>query len=359
MRSGIKRFGLPVVLVAAAIAGGGYAWNLWQDRFWQSTNDATLQADQIAISAREAGNIGAVLVTDNQLVPAGAPLVRIDPIDFRIRLAGAEAGLAGAEAARTTAAAALAEAKAGIASATADQAAARATLDHAAREVARYRPLVEQGAEPAQVLAQWTQQRDAAQAALAARTAALEAARQRAGSLEAQIGEATARSRSAEVQRQSAARDLALTEVTAPVAGRVAARAVRLGQYVQPGVRLLTIVPSDDLYVTANFKETQVGLMRPGQRAVIHVDALSGIEFPGRVISVTPGTGAQFSLIPPQNATGNFTKIVQRVPVKIALEAGPTARRVLAPGMSVTVEVDTGPAREDLDRIAAEQRRAK
>ena len=350
---------MPAILLAVVLGGGGWAWSLWQHRFWQSTNDAALQADQIAISAREAGNIGAVLVADNQVVPAGAPLVRIDPVDFRIRLAGAEAGVAGAEAARTTAAAALAEARAGIASATAEQSAARATLDHATREVARYRPLVEQGAEPAQVLAQWTQQRDAAQAALAARTAGLEAARQRAGSLSAQIGEAAARSRSAEVQRQSAARDLALTEVAAPVAGRVAARAVRLGQYVQPGVRLLTLVPSNDLYVTANFKETQVGLMRPGQRAIVHVDALPGVDFPGQVVSVTPGTGAQFSLIPPQNATGNFTKIVQRVPVKIALDAGPTARRVLAPGMSVTVEVDTGPARKDLDRIAEEQKRAK
>jgi len=350
---------MPAALALLLVAALVWGWNTWSHRFWQSTNDATLQADQVAISARESGTIGAVLVADNQRVPAGAPLVRIDPVDFRIRLAGAEAGVAGAEAARTTAAAALAEAKAGIASATAEQAAARATLDHAAREVARYRPLVEQGAEPAQVLAQWTQQRDAAQAALAARTASLEAARQRVASLAAQIGEAAARARSAEVQRQSAARDLALTEVTAPVAGRIAARAVRLGQYVQPGTRLLTIVPSDDLYVTANFKETQVGLMRPGQRAVVHVDALPGVDFPGKVVSVTPGTGAQFSLIPPQNATGNFTKVVQRVPVKIALDAGPTARRVLAPGMSVTVEVDTGSAREDLERIDAEQKRAQ
>ena len=206
------------------------------------------------------------------------------------------------------------------------------------------------------MLARLATERAQAAAALKAREAAQDAARQRVQGLKAQAGEAAARVRSADVQRQSAARDLGDTRVAAPVAGRVASRSVRVGQYVQAGTRLLTIVPSDDLYVIANFKETQVGLMRPGQPATVRVDALPGIEFVGRVASVTPGTGAQFSLIPPQNATGNFTKIVQRVPVKIALAAGPAARRVLAPGMSVTAEVDTRAGQAELDAIRAEQR---
>ena len=117
----------------------------------------------------------------------------------------------------------------------------------------------------------------------------------------------------------------------------------------------MTIVPDSGLYVVANFKETQVGLMRPGQPALIHVDALPGIEFLGTVTSVTPGTGANFSLIPPQNATGNFTKIVQRVPVRIRIKAGPAARKVLVPGLSLEVEVDTRAGRKELDAIQAEQ----
>ena len=121
----------------------------------------------------------------------------------------------------------------------------------------------------------------------------------------------------------------------------------------------MTIVPSQEIYVVANFKETQVGLMRPGQQARIQADALPGVEFSGTVASITPGTGANFSMIPPQNATGNFTKIVQRVPVRIRIDAGPAARRVLAPGLSVTVEVDTRTARDDLDAIRAEQERSR
>jgi membrane fusion protein (multidrug efflux system) len=134
---------------------------------------------------------------------------------------------------------------------------------------------------------------------------------------------------------------------------------VRVGQFVQPGLRLMTVVPTQDLYVVANFKETQVGLMRPGLPASVKVDALPGVVFRGEVVSVTPGTGANFSLIPPQNATGNFTKIVQRIPVRIRIEAGPTARRVLVPGLSLEVEVDTRPARGLLDAIRDEQKRAQ
>lgn len=343
-------------LVAAGIGVIGWGGWYWRDgRYVQATNDATIQADQVAVSAKLAGTVGAVAVADNQAVKAGDLLVDIDPGDFRIRLAGAEAGIASAEAGREVTAASQAEARAGLASAAAEAAAARAVLDNAAREEARYRPLVEKGAESAQTLARLVTERAQAAAALKAREAAQDAAQRRLQGLAAQLGEAAARVRSADVQRQSAARDLGDTRVAAPVAGRVASRSVRVGQYVQAGTRLLTIVPGDDLYVTANFKETQVGLMRPGQPATVRVDALPGIAFAGKVASVTPGTGAQFSLIPPQNATGNFTKIVQRVPVKIALSAGPAARRVLAPGMSVTVEVDTRAAKAELDAIRAEQ----
>ena len=133
---------------------------------------------------------------------------------------------------------------------------------------------------------------------------------------------------------------------------------MRVGQFVQPGQRLMTIVPTQDLYVVANFKETQVGLMRPGQPVRIEVDALPGVDFKGVVESVTPGTGANFSLIKPDNATGNFTKIVQRVPVRIRIEAGPEARTVLVPGLSLVVEVDTRASKDDIDAIRREQDRS-
>jgi membrane fusion protein, multidrug efflux system len=131
---------------------------------------------------------------------------------------------------------------------------------------------------------------------------------------------------------------------------------VRVGQYVQPGTRLMTVVPVTSVYLEANFKETQVGRMRIGQPATLHVDALKGTDLHGVVESFSPGTGAQFALLPPENATGNFTKIVQRVPVRIRVDTGPETRKVLLPGLSVTVEVDTQSASDDSRRIDAENR---
>jgi membrane fusion protein (multidrug efflux system) len=128
-------------------------------------------------------------------------------------------------------------------------------------------------------------------------------------------------------------------------------RAVRVGQYAQPGTRFMTIVPVQDIYLEANFKETQIGLMRPGQRATIHVDALSGTDLHGTVVSLSPGTGSQFALLPAQNATGNFTKIVQRVPVRIRIDADQETRKVLVPGLSVTVQVDTRSGRKGKERV--------
>jgi membrane fusion protein (multidrug efflux system) len=143
--------------------------------------------------------------------------------------------------------------------------------------------------------------------------------------------------------------------VKASVAGKVGELTARVGQFVQPGLRLMSVVPVEQLYLEANFKETQLGLMRPGQPADIEVDALPGVTLHGHVASLAPGTGAQFSLLPPQNATGNFTKIVQRVPVKIAIDADPALKRLLLPGMSVSVSVDTRSARDEIERLKNRQ----
>ena len=153
--------------------------------------------------------------------------------------------------------------------------------------------------------------------------------------------------------------DLGTTTIRSSIAGRIGDRTVRVGQYVQPGTRLMSVVPVDQVYLVANFKETQIGLMRAGQPATIEVDALSGSTLHGTVESFAPGTGAQFALLPPQNATGNFTKVVQRVPVRIHIDAGPEARRVLVPGLSVTVTVDTLGAKQERKEVDRESDRAK
>jgi len=347
--------------LAALLLVGGIAFYVYYDRYaryFEETNDAVIEADQVAISSKLAGYVRKVAVDDNQQVAKGALLVAIDGVDFRNRLNAADADVIAARAAEGAARAGEAETLAAVAHAKAGLEAARANLAFATREAARYRPLVAQGAEPAAKLSELTASRDRAEAEVAAQEAALSQAERRVDSASAQSRNLAAQVGTANVRRQIAAHDLASTELIAPIAARVASRSVRVGQYVQPGMRLMTLVPTDGLYVVANFKETQVGLMRPGQPARIRVDALPGIVFTGEVASVTPGTGANFSLIKPENATGNFTKIVQRVPVRIRIAAGPTARRVLVPGLSLVVEVDTRAARDEIDAIRDEQERA-
>jgi len=326
-------------------------------RFIQETNDASLQADQITIGSKMAGYVRAVAVDDDQPVRKGQLLVAIDPVDFATRLRTTDADVASARAALVAARASGDEAAAQVDVARAELRTSRAALAFAKGEVARYRPLVAAGAEPASMLAQLVLNRDRAEAGLAGAEAALVQAERALATQSARSGQSAAELGAARTRRDAASNDLANTRLVTPVAGRVANRTVRVGQYVQPGSRLMTIVPDDSLYVLANFKETQLGLMRPGQPAKIEVDALPGVAFTGKVVSVTPGTGANFSLIPPQNATGNFTKIVQRVPVRIRIDAGPAARKVLVPGLSLVVRVDTRASRSELDAIASEQER--
>jgi len=357
MPAWVRRAGTGLLVLAAIAAIAFYAYYDRHIRYFQETNDARIEADQVAISSKLAGYVRSVPVTDNQPVAKGTLLVEIDQVDFRTRLNETQADIASARAAEGAANASQKESLAAVAQARAGLRSARASLEFAEREVARYRPLVAAGAEAQSRLSQLTADRDRAAADVAAQEAALARAEQRVETLAAEATNASARVESARVKQQAAANDLASTQITTPIAGKVANRTVRVGQYVQPGQRLMTIVPADGLYVVANFKETQVGLMRPGQPVKISVDALPGVEFPGEVVSVTPGTGANFSLIKPENATGNFTKIVQRVPVRIRIDAGPAARKVLAPGLSLEVEVDTRASKDEIDAIRDEQER--
>jgi membrane fusion protein (multidrug efflux system) len=244
--------------------------------------------------------------------------------------------------------------QAGVAQAQAQEEVARVAARHAQDDVSRYAPLAATGAETSERLASFVSTRDQARATLAANAAAVRSARTQIDATAAQIAQARAQVEAARASLQQAQLDAHDTTLYSPIAGRVGDRSVRIGQYVQPGTRLLTVVPVQNMYLLANFKETQIGHMFPGQPATLHVDALRGIDLRGVVDSFAPGTGAQFALLPPENATGNFTKIVQRVPVRIRVEADAQTRRLLLPGLSVTVDVDTRAAQPGGRQTAAD-----
>jgi membrane fusion protein, multidrug efflux system len=351
-----KRILLTVVGVAIVVVLLWIVYSRLYGQFFESTNDAQIRADSVTIAPRTNGYVAEVLVTDNQDVKAGQPLVRIDPRDYRASTAQAQAQVAVAEASVENTLASIAEQRAGIEQAQAQLAAARAKAAFDAGEVRRYTPLAASGAEPRDKLEQLRTTAIQSKGQADAQAAALVMQQRKMASIEAQVRQGRAQAQSARAQLDAAKIDLTATLVKAPMDGRVGDKTVNLGQYVQAGTRLMTLVPLQKIYVIANFKETQLARMRPGQPVTVEVDALDGAELHGRVASITPGTGAQFSLLPPQNATGNFTKIVQRVPVRIEIEAGAEARRLLVPGLSVTATVDTRTGKGAKDRIEADQK---
>ena len=216
--------------------------------------------------------------------------------------------------------------------------------------------MVASGAEPRERLLQFKATAVQSAADVRAYAAALDKQQHRTAYVRAEARQAEAQVGAVQAQVDSARIDYGATVIRAAIAGRVGDRTVSTGQYVQAGTRLMTVVPLDRLYVVANFKETQLARMRPGQLAKVVIDAIDGDALPGRVESVSPGTGARFSLVPPNNATGNFTKIVQRVPVRIAIAATAVAGRSLVPGLSASVTVDTRsdprPVREDGEPVS-------
>jgi membrane fusion protein (multidrug efflux system) len=349
-----------LIAIAAVVLIGGLLWFIQYrsvGRFMQSTDDAYIQADAVIVAPKVAGYVERVFVDDNQPVRAGQPLLQIDPGDYRSRAEQFEAQIAVAEANAEGVRAQIREQEAAIERAQAELATARSRAAFANAEVARYRPLAASGAESRQRLAQLESDARQANAQVAGAEAALTSARRRVGTLNAQVTQALSQGKSARAQLASAQSDVGSTLIRASIDGRIGDQTVRVGQYLQPATRTMSIVPTSKLYVVANFKETQLGLMRVGQPVRLEVDALPGVEIHGRVQSISPGTGAQFSVLPPQNATGNFTKIVQRVPVRIAIDAGPETLKLLVPGMSVSPTVDTRAARDARERIKKEQER--
>ncbi|TCF97640.1 multidrug ABC transporter permease [Paraburkholderia strydomiana] len=360
--SGMRRPSRRTVLIAlgvvALIAGGIWLARWWTvGRFIESTDDAYLQADSVTVAPKVSGYVTEVYVADNQMVKPGDPLVHLDARQYQVALDQALATIDARKADIERAQADIKQQQSNIAQAQAQERAARVSAQHASDEVRRYAPLIATGAESSERMAELTSTRDQANATLAANAAAVDAARSQIGSATAQLAQARAQLEAAEASAQQSRLDLENTMVRSALGGKVGDRTVRVGQYVQPGTRMLTVVPVRSTYLLANFKETQVGRMRIGQPVEMHVDALPGHTLHGVIDSFSPGTGSQFALLPPENATGNFTKIVQRVPVRIRIDTGAETRSVLLPGLSVTVDVDTRSARERDARIDAENRR--
>jgi len=330
---------LPVVVLAAGVSGGWYWWNVL--RFLQSTDDAYVQSDVSLISPKVEGYIKKVKVADNQEVAEGAVLFVIDDRDFKAKLAQAEAAVAIEEASVASYESRLKLQQAMIDQAAATVASAEADLSRAQQDYKRYSALMSTDFASRQRFEQAQADARKGEAAVAKSRAALAAEQNQLAVLHSQQREEQAKLQQARANLQLAQNDLDNTVIRAPIAGVAGNRAGQVGQYVKAGTQLLSLVPLSRVYVTANFKETQLTHMRPGQLATVSVDAYPDLTIDGHIESFAPASGAQFSLLPPDNATGNFTKIVQRVPVRVALPAnGPLTGR-LRPGLSVTVTVDT------------------
>ncbi|MBN8930149.1 MAG: HlyD family secretion protein [Rhodospirillales bacterium] len=339
---GLKRARLAAVALAALLGGGAYGYDWWTTgRFVESTDDAYVGGDVTPIAPHVAGFVQQVLVTDHQLVQAGQPLIRLDPKDYQAALQHAQAVLDGAKARLEGLDARRALQQALITGAAADLAARQAQAVFATQDADRYRMLASTYAGTRQDEQKALAGDRSAKAGVLAAQAALEGANRQLAVIDSDVVAARAEIAQATADLRTAELNLGYTELRAPIAGYVGNRSAQVGAYVGSGTTLLAVVPARGLWVDANFKEDQLARMRPGDPATVVADVLPGRVFHGRVESLAPVTGAVFSIIPPQNATGNFTKIVQRVPVRIALDGDGQELGLLRAGLSTTVRVDT------------------
>jgi membrane fusion protein, multidrug efflux system len=325
--------------VAVAVWVGGY-W-LTRGRFIESTDDAYVGGEVTALSSKVAGFIQAVAVEDNQSVKTGDLLLKLDDRDYRAQLARAEASVAAQRAGLANLDASRRLQQAVIEQASADIAATTAELARAKYDVDRYRKLSSDRFASLQRFEQADADHEKARAAESKARAARDAAERRLDVIDTEKQQVEAALAQALADRDLALLNLRYAEIRSPIDGVVGNRSARAGAYATVGAPLLAIVPAHGLWVDANFKESQLSRMGEGQPAEIIADVLPGVRLHGRVASLAPATGAQFSVIPPENATGNFTKIVQRVPVRILLDDDDAELGRLRPGLSVIVYVNT------------------
>lgn len=330
-------------VAALTLAGASwYGYDYWTvGRFLVSTDDAYVKADNTTIAPKVSGYLDRVLVRDNEHVKAGQMLARIDDRDFRVALDQAKADVAAANATITSKRAQLDVQDAVIAAAKATIDVDTAAKTFAQQENKRYTDLAATGYGSVQN-AQQAQSRNAgAEAAIQRDTANLASALKQVELLKAEIAQANAAATRAVALQHQAELNLGYTTIISPIDGVIGNRTLRVGQYVQAGTQLMSIVPAEGAYVVANFKETQLTHVRAGQEVEIEVDTFPGQVVHGHVDSIAPASGQEFALLPPDNATGNFTKIVQRIPVKIALDTETQPAIELRPGMSVIPTIAT------------------
>ncbi len=337
-----RSFLLPIIALGLLGAGAWYGYDYWTDgRFMISTDDAYVQADMAFISPKISGYVDQVKVTENQRVKAGDPLLVVDNGDYKIAVAQAEAQIATLSKTLDRIDAQTEAARASLEQAQAQKTADQAAAANAARVQARAAQLLKTHVGTQAQLDDAQTAVEQANATLVGADAQIAAAEANIGVLQAQRAETASTLASLQLARDKAARDLSFTVLRAPYDGVVGNRSVEQGDLISPGQKLAVIVPMDKLYIVANFKETQLARLVPGEKVRISVDAIDGQDFEGTVSSLAPASGAVFSLLPPENATGNFTKVVQRVPVRIDVPADVLKTGKLRAGLSVVVAVDS------------------
>ena len=338
----LRRLLLASAGVLALAAAGHFGWHYWTTgRFKVATDDAYVRADNTIIAPKVAGYIEDVLVGDNEPVKAGQVLARIDDRDFKVAFEQTKADVAAANATIANKQAALDAQQFVIEAARATIVADRATQTFAEQEDKRYADLAAKGYGSVQNAQQAASRNAAARASVARDTATLASAEKQLEVSKAELVQAEAALARAKAAQDQAELNLSYTTIVSPIDGVIGNRTLRVGQYVQAGTQLMAVVPTHAAYIVANYKETQLTNVRPGQPVAIKVDMFPGQVFRGRVDSLSPASGQEFALLPPDNATGNFTKVVQRIPVKIILDAGSSLAVVLRPGMSVYPKIDT------------------
>jgi membrane fusion protein (multidrug efflux system) len=330
------------VLTVIALIGIGFGvrWVVY-GRYIETTDDAYLRADTVTVAPRVNGYIDQIYVVDNQVVRAGDPLLRIDLRNYKAVLTQQDAAVDARNADIEAAQSQVTQQEATVESARAQLVGAAANAKFARDESDRYKGLRDQGVETDERYAQAVNERNQTAAAVLGAEANVKVAERQLVTARSQITQVRAQLEGAKAASHTAQLNLDDTIVRASIDGRIGDKTAQLGQFVQPGTRLMSVVPVQDVYLVANFKETQVRRMRVGQKASVKVDALGDDGIPGTIESFAPGTGSQFALLPPENATGNFIKIVQRVPVRIKLTPSKNIAARLVPGLSVSVEIDT------------------
>ncbi|MDE2284656.1 MAG: HlyD family secretion protein [Hyphomicrobiales bacterium] len=335
-------FGALAAVVLSTATWFGLNW-LIVGRFMVSTDDAYVQAHNTTLAAKVSGYLSNIAVTDNTRVRAGDVIATIDDGDYRLAVDSARAKAATQEATIARIGHQIIAQQAAVEQAKTQLISAQAAATRAELELERQKLLVARDASSRQLLEQAQANRDQAVAGVHGAQAAIESAAANVDVLKGQQQEAAATLDELKASLAKAERDLSFTVIRAPIDGVIGNLAMQTGDFVQTGQRLASVVPLDDVYVTANFKETQLARLQPGQPAAIAVDALPEHSIQGVIESFSPASGAVFSLLPPDNATGNFTKIVQRLPVRIRVPAAIAREGLLRPGLSVVVSVNTKP----------------